>query len=451
MIGQFFTPEIVVQTMFRLADLQPGQRLIDPSCGDGAFLKSVQTNCEVTGCELDPQYAEILRGLVGCGDFIQGDGLVELASRWGMFDLAIGNPPFSAQANLETRAGILQRFDLGAGRRSQCLEILFLELFLKLVHTRGRIAIILPDGPLSNRPFQYVRQWLLCRAHIEAIVSLPRGIFSGTSAKTNILIAQKLPLASKPYREATALLVCDESRPLRDLSLARWQMTEPAWRTTVLADTNDWRPEAHGADDSADMAGAVYLGEVFDLRTGFALYGNRRELFTEPAPDRLLLLRAKNLDPTGGFRLNDNCAYISQRGELYCEASVVRPGEILFVRVGAGCYGRTALVPHGLVAQADDWIHVLAPKTKVDCEALVQWFNSDAGRESVRRLAKGVGTLSVSKSSLSEMRIPAQFVGDTMAEMLLPNGFILPQTSADREGTAVWDAPTAAVVAQSLP
>ena len=451
MIGQFFTPEIVVQTMFHLAGIQPGQRLIDPSCGDGAFIRAAPTNCEVTGCELDTQYADTLHKLVARGEFIHGDGFLELASRWGAFDLAIGNPPFSAQANLETRAEILQCFDLGAGRRSQCLEVLFLELFLKLVHTSGRIAIILPDGPLSNRPFQYVRNWLLCRTHIEAIVSLPRGVFTGTSAKTSILIAQKLPLASKPCREPTALLICDESRPLRNLSLARWQMTEPAWRTTVLADTDDWRPEAHAEDHSTASADTVELGEVFDLRTGFALYGTRRELFTEPAPDRLLLIRAKNLAPTGGLRLNENCAFISRQGELHCEASVTHPGEILFVRVGAGCYGRTALVPPGLVAQADDWIHVLTPKARVDGEALVQWFNSDAGRASVRRLAKGVGTLSVSKASLSEMRIPARFVHDTMPGMLPPSGLMPPQTSADREGTAVWGVPTETVAAPSPP
>jgi PIN domain nuclease of toxin-antitoxin system len=61
-------------------------------------------------------------------------------------------------------------------------------------------------------------------------------------------------------------------------------------------------------------------------------------------------------------------------------------------------------------AQADDWIHVLTPLVKVDGTAVVAWFNSEAGRAEVRRLAKGVGTLSVSKSSLAELRIPARLI-----------------------------------------
>jgi hypothetical protein len=85
----------------------------------------------------------------------------------------------------------------------------------------------------------------------------------------------------------------------------------------------------------------------------------------------------------------------------------VQSGEIIFVRVGAGCYGRTALMPPGLEAQADDWIHVLTPLADVDANGLVEWFNSETGRTEVRRLAKGVGTLSVSKSSLAELEIPS--------------------------------------------
>ncbi len=396
--------------MFRLAGFRSGQKVIDPSCGDGAFIRSAPQNCEIFGCEIDPQCGEVLRPLLKRERFISGDALTNLLPLWGTFDLAIGNPPFSAQANLEKRPQILQGFDFGFGRSSQCLEILFLELFLKLVKPRGRIAIILPDGPLSNRPFKYVRDWLLCRAHVETIISLPRGVFIKTSAKTNILIAQKLSPAHQPYREPTSMLVCDEVNDLKPLALIDWQDVDDRWQKVVLADESDWRPEAHHAKMSANFSDSVKLGDVFRLRTGFALYGKQRELLDSPGRDGVLLIRAKNMAPEGGLRLSQNCGYINRRGDAFCEESAVRPGEILFVRVGAGCYGRTALMPHGLEAQADDWIHVLTPIANVDCEGLVEWFNSEEGRSQIRRLAKGVGTLSISKASLAEMQIPEKFV-----------------------------------------
>jgi type I restriction enzyme M protein len=410
MIGQFFTPEIVADCMFRVAGVHGRQRVIDPSCGDGSFLRIAPKGQEMYGCEIDPQYAAVAKFLVPAKRFVAGDAMTSLVDVWGTFDLAIGNPPFSAQASLEKRPNILQGFDLGAGRTSQCLEVLFLELFLKLVKPNGRIAIILPDGPLSNKPFQYVRDWLLRRAHVEAIISLPRGIFNRTTAKTNILIAQKRSVAPQPYRDATLLLECKDLGELKPLRLGDWEKMEPRWKRIVLAEAEDWRPEAQSGNRRILGDKTVRLGDLFKLRTGYALYGDKRQFLESPGDKRVLLIRAKNVAPEGGLRLDRNCAYIPSDGEMFCEQSVVRPGEIMFVRVGAGCYGRTALMPPGLEAQADDWIHVLTPLADVDSNRLVEWFNSETGRTEVRRLAKGVGTLSVSKSSLAELRIPSNLL-----------------------------------------
>jgi type I restriction enzyme M protein len=410
MIGQFFTPEIVADCMFRVAGVHGRQRVIDPSCGDGSFLRIAPNGQEMYGCEIDPQFAAVAKVLVPAKRFVAGDAMTSLVDVWGTFDLAIGNPPFSAQASLEKRPKILQGFDLGAGRTSQCLEVLFLELFLKLVKPNGRIAIILPDGPLSNKPFQYVRDWLLRRAHVEAIISLPRGIFNRTTAKTNILIAQKRSVAPQPYRDATLLLECKDLGELKPLRLGDWEKMDPRWKKIVLAEAEDWRPEAQSGNRRILGDKTVRLGDLFKLRTGYALYGDKRQFLESPGDKRVLLIRAKNVAPEGGLRLDRNCAYIPSDGEMFCEQSVVRPGEIMFVRVGAGCYGRTALMPPGLEAQADDWIHVLTPLADVDSNRLVEWFNSKTGRTEVRRLAKGVGTLSVSKSSLAELRIPSNLL-----------------------------------------
>jgi type I restriction enzyme M protein len=410
MIGQFFTPEIVADCMFRVAGVHGHQRVIDPSCGDGSFLRIAPNGLDLHGCEIDPQYAAVAKNLVPNKRFVVADALTGLIGIWGTFDLAIGNPPFSAQASLEKRPEILQGFDLGAGRTSQCLEVLFLELFLKLVKPNGRIAIILPDGPLSNKPFQYVRDWLLRRAHVEAIISLPRGIFNRTTAKTNILIAQKRSVAPQPYRDATLLLECKDLGELKPLRLGDWEKMDPRWKKIVLVEAEDWRPEAQSGDRRILGVKTVRLGDLFKLRTGYALYGDKRQFLESPGDKRVLLIRAKNVAPEGGLRLDRNCAYIPSDGEMFCEQSVVRPGEIMFVRVGAGCYGRTALMPPGLEAQADDWIHVLTPLADVDSNRLVEWFNSETGRTEVRRLAKGVGTLSVSKSSLAELRIPSNLL-----------------------------------------
>ncbi|MFH1712813.1 MAG: N-6 DNA methylase [Candidatus Jacksonbacteria bacterium] len=73
------------------------------------------------------------------------------------------------------------------------IEILFLERFIQLAKSGGWIAIIIPDGILTNSNSHYVREFISKKARVEAVVSLPRDAFKnvGTSAKTSILFLQK--------------------------------------------------------------------------------------------------------------------------------------------------------------------------------------------------------------------------------------------------------------------
>lgn len=74
------------------------------------------------------------------------------------------------------------------------IEILFLERFIQLAKPGGWIAIIIPDGILTNSNSHYVREFVINKTRVEAIVSLPRETFkqAGTNAKTSILFLRKL-------------------------------------------------------------------------------------------------------------------------------------------------------------------------------------------------------------------------------------------------------------------
>lgn len=74
------------------------------------------------------------------------------------------------------------------------IEILFLDRFIQLAKPGGWIAIIIPDGILTNSNSHYVREFLSDRTKVEAIISLPRETFKkvGTNAKTSILFLRKL-------------------------------------------------------------------------------------------------------------------------------------------------------------------------------------------------------------------------------------------------------------------
>ena len=79
-------------------------------------------------------------------------------------------------------------------RKSIKTEILFCERawhFLK--HGTGRAAIVLPDGILTNSSLQGVRDWLLARFQLLAVVSLPQEAFqhSGAGVKASVVFVRK--------------------------------------------------------------------------------------------------------------------------------------------------------------------------------------------------------------------------------------------------------------------
>lgn len=80
------------------------------------------------------------------------------------------------------------------------IEIFFLERFIQLARPNKWIAIIIPDGILANTNYQYIRDWVLKKADIKAIISLPRETFKNvrTTAKTSILFLRKRG-KDKPY------------------------------------------------------------------------------------------------------------------------------------------------------------------------------------------------------------------------------------------------------------
>lgn len=81
-------------------------------------------------------------------------------------------------------------------RASQSTEVLFLERCYKYLNEEnGYLAIVVPDGILTNSSSQYVRDWLIEKFRILAVVSLPQHTFAHVKAgvKSSVLFLKKHP------------------------------------------------------------------------------------------------------------------------------------------------------------------------------------------------------------------------------------------------------------------
>ncbi len=79
------------------------------------------------------------------------------------------------------------------GRENQSTEILFIEQCYKFLKPGGYLAVVVPDGILTNSSSQYVRNGIEEKFRIVAVVSLPQTAFTNTGAgvKSSVMFLKK--------------------------------------------------------------------------------------------------------------------------------------------------------------------------------------------------------------------------------------------------------------------
>lgn len=112
-----------------------------------------------------------------------------LENALGKFDMIFTNPPFGAKVKVDL--AISKSFDLGRtwkkegdgsfssseSSASEAPEVLFIEQCWKFLKPGGKLAIVLPDGILSNPGSESIRHWILERFKLLASVDLPVEMF----------------------------------------------------------------------------------------------------------------------------------------------------------------------------------------------------------------------------------------------------------------------------------
>jgi len=233
--GQYFTPRNVVKFMVEVLDPDEDDIIIDPACGSGGFLlyslmhviEKVSerykedkdslnriswdfAHKQIYGIEINDRIARIAmmdmiihedgHSNIECNnallDYDKFDKVRDI--RPNKYSLVFTNPPFGA---LIKDKKILQNFQLGKDRENQKTEILFIERCLDLLKDGGKLSIVLPDSILTNSSLQYVRDFILKRGKILAVVSLPQHAFvpSGAGVKSSLLFLEKIKQEKEDY------------------------------------------------------------------------------------------------------------------------------------------------------------------------------------------------------------------------------------------------------------
>ncbi len=226
--GQFRTPRHIIDMMVELVAPKPGERICDPACGTAGFLisafnyilkthtsKSSLSRGEVSGDLLRPPQWKFLEEQAFTG-YDNDANMVKIAilnlylhqlekaniefhnpltiSKGNpypglVFDVILANPPFAGKIQQES---ILS--DLNYKLNTRATELLFLKWFLDHLAPGGRAGVIVPSGVLfgSNNAATALREMLLTECDLQAVISLPSGVFRPyAGVATAALIFQK--------------------------------------------------------------------------------------------------------------------------------------------------------------------------------------------------------------------------------------------------------------------
>lgn len=130
------------------------------------------------------------------------------------FDYIITNPPFGSTIK-QTEKAYLHQYKLAtkeidwlnpnskaSKRPSQSTEVLFIEQAEKYLVEGGYLAIVVPDGILTNSSMQYVRDYISDTFRIVAVISMPQTAFSanGAGVKSSVMFLKKYSSTEKQLR-----------------------------------------------------------------------------------------------------------------------------------------------------------------------------------------------------------------------------------------------------------
>ena len=114
------------------------------------------------------------------------------------FDVILANPPFAGEmkdrrmlAHYELAKPALKRARDDKQPKEE-RDVLFIERILEMLKSGGRAAIVLPQGKCNNFSLAFIREWILKKARLLAVVGLHPNTFKPhTGTKTSVLFVQK--------------------------------------------------------------------------------------------------------------------------------------------------------------------------------------------------------------------------------------------------------------------
>ena len=300
--GVVYTPRWLVDLILDESGFTGASgKILDPACGDGAFLRAAVERIVKNGGKRGAALRRILEADV-CGVDLDraaiakcAEALSQIAAQAGVsdvkwnlrrvdclardnaeatreqFDFVVGNPPYVRIQNLgETRRRTLQRDWRFCANGSTDLYLAFFELGLRALKSGGRLGFITPNTWLKTQAARAMRRHFRADKIVVSIIDFEHWqLFAGATTYSLIAVLQK----GSP-RESFALTKGDAQGRLRRLG------------ETAIAEMDDENWILAAPDERRKLRelrrGRAPLESIADIHVGITTLADRFYIFRAP-------------------------------------------------------------------------------------------------------------------------------------------------------------------------
>jgi type I restriction enzyme M protein len=324
--GEFYTPAEVVRLLVQLTKPQAGNTVYDPTAGSGGFLIQAHQYVEEQGqdpnnlalygqdsngtvwsiCNMNMILHNITRFTIENGDTLEDPQILENGQP-RKFDRVLANPPFSQNYSRASMT-FTSRFREFCPETGKKADLMFVQHMIASLKPDGHMATIMPHGVLfRGGKEKLIRELLINDDIIEAIVSLPPGLFYGTGIPACVLVVNK----SKPDALRNKVLFINADREYAEgknqnklrpediekidhvythkLTIEKYSRLVDKDEIVQQHDYNlnirryvDNTPAPEPEDVQAHLIGGVPQAEVTARQSEFAKFGVEPEIFFAP-------------------------------------------------------------------------------------------------------------------------------------------------------------------------
>jgi type I restriction enzyme M protein len=306
--GEFFTPRAVVNLLVGILQPERGETIYDPACGSGGMLVATINQVRDAGqdhrtlrlygqevnlttsaiAKMNLFLHEIDDFEIKRGDTLRKPMFKESSGALRQFDVVIANPPFS----LETWGADQWASDprsVGGVPPAKNGDYAFIQhMVASMKPGTGRVGVVMPHGVLFRSGAEAkIRQSLIERDLLEAVIGLPSKLFYSTDIPACILIFRN----QKPAEQKDKIIFIDGAdridKSTSTMSQRDIDALTGAYRKALDSERVPGHVGVHVADFDEVKANAFDLNignyitkaseETVDLGTALVAYADAHE------------------------------------------------------------------------------------------------------------------------------------------------------------------------------